>query len=113
MAREFKDCQSTAVLLSNVWYSLSSNRAVSIVCVLLKYNSFNSQSHETLPAILPLSLLAFSATASALSYPIYPTYLSNACDNLSQILGLSHVFRRHVKPKKQHELIELGKVRTL
>ena len=27
-----------------------------------------------------------------------------------QVDGLSHLFRRHVKPKKQHEIMELGKV---
>ena len=29
----------------------------------------------------------------------------------SQVAGLDHLFRRHVKPKKQHEIKHLGEVR--
>ena len=29
-----------------------------------------------------------------------------------QVEGLSHWFRRHVKPKKQHEIVQLGKVES-
>ena len=69
--------------------------------------------------VLPLSLLAFSATAAALSYPytakdnndiIEPLGGGGACEYGPQVSGLSHLFRRHVKPKKQHEIKELAKV---
>ena len=65
--------------------------------------------------VLPLSLLAFSATAGVLAYPYTVDSACNGEDRDgggygSQITGLSHIFRRHVKPKKQHEIKELGKV---
>ncbi|XP_068425107.1 methyltransferase-like protein 25B [Clinocottus analis] len=82
------------------------------------------------PSVWPLSLLAFRATAHALAFP-------RACqrergggggggggdgggggggsvkpeeflDNQSQSSLLGHVFRKHVKPKKQHEIRKLG-----
>lgn len=73
--------------------------------------------------VLPLSLLAFSATAAALSYPYTPVDDKDTIEPLGggggggaceyygpQVSGLSHLFRRHVKPKKQHEIKELAKV---
>lgn len=68
----------------------------------------------------PLSLLAFRATAHALAFP-----RESRCDrgrvsdsakpeefveNQSQSSLLGHIFRKHVKPKKQHEIRKLGKV---
>ena len=38
---------------------------------------------------------------------------NSGAENPSQIGGLDHLFRRHVKPKKQLEIKLLGEVRTL
>ena len=38
--------------------------------------------------------------------------VSPGAENPSQISGLDHTFRRHVKPKKQLEIKLLGEVRT-
>jgi hypothetical protein len=103
--------------------------------------------------VYPLSLLAFAATAKALSlsrdppslsptspYP-YPspgahhghqhqrTTPATSCDpptvasscslsgngssgSCSQVAGIDHCYRRHVKPKKQHEIKCLAEVGT-
>ncbi|XP_039606891.1 protein RRNAD1 isoform X1 [Polypterus senegalus] len=76
-------------------------------------------------SVWPLSLLAFRATAQALSFPRIPhmeTNLNIPMDksgkakpaeflkNCSQSSMLSHIFRKHVKPKKQHEIRHLGRV---
>ncbi|XP_068179082.1 methyltransferase-like protein 25B isoform X2 [Antennarius striatus] len=66
----------------------------------------------------PLSLLAFRATAHALTFPrersrerggvagsLMP---AEFLENHSQSSLLGHIFRKHVKPKKQHEIRELG-----
>lgn len=70
------------------------------------------------PSVWPLSLLAFRATAHTLAFP-------RACrpdrgtvagsvkpdeflENQSQSSLLGHIFRKHVKPKKQHEIRKLG-----
>ena len=63
--------------------------------------------------VLPLSLLAFAASASSLSHP-NETH-SRSCWNgsearLSQIPGVHHMFRRHVGLKKQHEIKQLAEV---
>ncbi|CAL8247767.1 unnamed protein product [Lota lota] len=67
------------------------------------------------PSVWPLSLLAFRATAHALSFPRRAGQQSGAVDpveefleNHSQSSMLSHIFRKHVKPKKQHEIRKLG-----
>lgn len=79
----------------------------------------------------PLSLLAFRATAHALAFPrectggqghgrgqgqdqdrapgsVKPEEFQ---ENQSQSSLLGHIFRKHVKPKKQHEIRKLGLVR--
>ncbi|XP_072535631.1 methyltransferase-like protein 25B [Salminus brasiliensis] len=72
------------------------------------------------PSVWPLSLLALRATAHTLSFPRTPSdhrivedtvghvkpeeFLSNS----SQSSLLGHIFRKHVKPKKQHEIRKLG-----
>lgn len=76
----------------------------------------------------PLSLLAFVATAHALSVPRQPQNYGggvgggkcgaqNSGDvcrgngmGHSQVGGLDHMFRRHVKLKKQHEIRNLVEV---
>ncbi|XP_058863520.1 methyltransferase-like protein 25B isoform X1 [Acipenser ruthenus] len=70
------------------------------------------------PSVWPLSLLAFKATARALAFPRMPRggaaqetgsgkskeFWENSCRSST----LKHVFRKHVKPKKQHEVRKLG-----
>ncbi|XP_028326891.1 methyltransferase-like protein 25B [Gouania willdenowi] len=67
------------------------------------------------PSVWPLSLLAYRATAHALAFPrehqqdgggsVKPEeFLKN--ESQSSLLG--HIFRKHVKPKKQHEIRKLG-----
>ena len=97
--------------------------------------------------VYPLSLLAFAATAKALSLPRYPpsspsilspsptthrdhqhqqitlnstgymyripaSSLSGDRGSCSQVPGIEHCYRRHVKPKKQHEIKCLAEVGT-
>ncbi|KAM4600615.1 methyltransferase-like protein 25B isoform 2-T2 [Polymixia lowei] len=69
-------------------------------------------------SVWPLSLLAFRATAHALAFPrvarqdqgrepgrVKP---EEFLENQSQSSLLGHIFRKHVKPKKQHEIRKLG-----
>lgn len=67
------------------------------------------------PSVWPLSLLAFRATAHALAFPRQATYKGvgvsmpdEFVENHSQSSLLGHIFRKHVKPKKQHEIRKLG-----
>nr|XP_019961340.1 PREDICTED: protein RRNAD1 [Paralichthys olivaceus] len=70
------------------------------------------------PTAWPLSLLAFRATAHALAFPrecrqergrragsVKP---EERQQNQSQSSLLDHIFRKHVKPKKQYEIHRLG-----
>ncbi|NXU69488.1 RRNAD protein, partial [Horornis vulcanius] len=56
----------------------------------------------------PLSLLAFAAAARALAFP--RGYLGGSPRPPCQSSHLHPLLRRHVKPKKQHEIQRLGKV---
>ncbi|XP_028984236.1 protein RRNAD1 isoform X2 [Betta splendens] len=65
------------------------------------------------PSVWPLSLLAFRATAHALAFPRgcrqeRRTRPEEFTENRSQSSLLGHIFRKHVKPKKQHEIRRLG-----
>uniref|UniRef100_A0A3Q1FLJ1 Methyltransferase like 25B n=1 Tax=Acanthochromis polyacanthus TaxID=80966 RepID=A0A3Q1FLJ1_9TELE len=70
------------------------------------------------PSVWPLSLLAFRATAHALAFPrecrheqvrvASSTKPEEFQENQSQSSLLGHIFRKHVKPKKQHEIRKLG-----
>ncbi|KAJ8398421.1 hypothetical protein AAFF_G00426760 [Aldrovandia affinis] len=70
------------------------------------------------PSIWPLSLLAFRATAHTLAFPRSPHGRvvqdvgtqgpQEFQENQSQSSLLGHLFRKHVKPKKQHEISKLG-----
>uniref|UniRef100_A0A8C6S875 Ribosomal RNA adenine dimethylase domain containing 1 n=1 Tax=Neogobius melanostomus TaxID=47308 RepID=A0A8C6S875_9GOBI len=70
------------------------------------------------PSVWPLSLLAFRATAHALAFPREDSHSREAVagtvkpdefqENNSQSSLLGHIFRKHVKPKKQHEIRKLG-----
>ncbi|XP_029360454.1 methyltransferase-like protein 25B [Echeneis naucrates] len=72
------------------------------------------------PAVWPLSLLAFRATAHALAFPrecrwelgrtVGSVKPEEFQENQSQSSLLGHIFRKHVKPKKQHEIRKLGKL---
>ncbi|XP_077454889.1 methyltransferase-like protein 25B isoform X2 [Stigmatopora argus] len=74
--------------------------------------------HRRYPCVWPLSLLAFRATAHSLafprSFPKSPAGNGGAAEptgfqeNQNQSSLLAHAFRKHVKPKKQHEIRELG-----
>lgn len=81
--------------------------------------------------VFPLSLLSFAASCKAFSCasithlenhdPIVTPEVGGMCNNpivKSKVdnghivtPGLSHMFRRHVKPKKQYEIKHLGEVR--
>ncbi|XP_033837660.1 protein RRNAD1 [Periophthalmus magnuspinnatus] len=70
------------------------------------------------PSVWPLSLLAFRATAHALAFPREDSHNRDPSfgtvkpeefqENQSQSSLLGHIFRKHVKPKKQHEIRKLG-----
>ncbi|KAK2909764.1 protein RRNAD1 [Channa argus] len=70
------------------------------------------------PSVWPLSLLAFRATAHALAFPREcrrergrvsgSAKPEEFVENQSQSSLLGHIFRKHVKPKKQHEIRRLG-----
>ncbi|NXV07305.1 RRNAD protein, partial [Cettia cetti] len=62
-------------------------------------------------AAWPLSLLAFAAAARALAFP--RGYLGGSPRPPCQSSHLHPLLRRHVKPKKQHEIQRLGKVGAL
>lgn len=61
----------------------------------------------------PLTLLALKSTACALAFTRTPGFHtpSEFLENPSQSSRLTAPFRKHVKPKKQHEIRRLGEVR--
>ncbi|XP_061462898.1 methyltransferase-like protein 25B isoform X2 [Rhineura floridana] len=70
-------------------------------------------------SVWPLSLLAFKAAAHALALPRRPTSQATGSsdrtpeefrENRCQSSKLHPHFRKHVKPKKQHEIRRLGRV---
>ncbi|XP_077430899.1 methyltransferase-like protein 25B [Vanacampus margaritifer] len=74
--------------------------------------------HRRYSCVWPLSLLAFRAAAHSLAFP-RSSWQSRTCannpakpkefqENPNQSSLLAHAFRKHVKPKKQHEIRELG-----
>ncbi|XP_041648515.1 protein RRNAD1 [Cheilinus undulatus] len=78
----------------------------------------NNGDNRRYPCVWPLSLLAFRATAHVLAFPrecrqergrasgsVKPEEFQ---ENQSQSSLLGHIFRKHVKPKKQHEIRKLG-----
>ncbi|KAF7664044.1 hypothetical protein LDENG_00189950 [Lucifuga dentata] len=76
----------------------------------------SAQEDRRYPSVWPLSLLAFRATAHTLAFPrqsgrergreaVKP---EEFLENQSQSSLLGHIFRKHVKPKKQHEICMLG-----
>ncbi|KAM6935940.1 methyltransferase-like protein 25B isoform 1-T1 [Lycodopsis pacificus] len=77
-----------------------------------------TQGDRRYPSVWPLSLLAFRATAHALAFPrecrrerggaVGSVKPEEFLDNQSQSSLLGHIFRKHVKPKKQHEIRKLG-----
>ncbi|XP_034001756.1 protein RRNAD1 isoform X1 [Trematomus bernacchii] len=71
-----------------------------------------SHADRRYPSVWPLSLLAFRATAQALAFPRESRESGGGAEefqnNESQSSLLRHIFRKHVKPKKQHEIRKLG-----
>nr|XP_048309997.1 methyltransferase-like protein 25B isoform X3 [Myodes glareolus] len=64
-------------------------------------------------SVWPLTLLALKSTACALAFTRTPGFQtpSEFLENPSQSSRLAAPFRKHVKPKKQHEIRRLGEVR--
>ncbi|XP_069073933.1 methyltransferase-like protein 25B isoform X1 [Pleurodeles waltl] len=84
--------------------------------LLLGNKEFN---HISYRSVWPLSLLALKVAAQALAYPRTPKCQSGeVCSGLQEEFQnnhcqnslLNHIFRKHVKPKKQHEIRQLGKL---
>nr|XP_021517537.1 protein RRNAD1 isoform X2 [Meriones unguiculatus] len=65
-------------------------------------------------SVWPLTLLALKSTACALAFTRTPGFHtpSEFLENPSQSSQLTAPFRKHVKPKKQHEIRRLGEVRS-
>ncbi|XP_024124235.1 protein RRNAD1 [Oryzias melastigma] len=74
----------------------------------------SAHANKRYPSVWPLSLLAFQATAHALAFPRQCNgggllrRPKEFLENHSQSSLLGHIFRKHVKPKKQHEIRKLG-----
>lgn len=66
-------------------------------------------------SVWPLTLLALKSTAYALAFTRTPGFQtpSEFLENPSQSSRLTAPFRKHVRPKKQHEIRRLGEVRWL
>ncbi|EPQ20742.1 Protein RRNAD1, partial [Myotis brandtii] len=64
-------------------------------------------------SVWPLTLLALKSTAYALAFTRTPKFQapSEFRENPSQSSRLKAPFRKHVRPKKQHEIRRLGEVR--
>jgi len=62
--------------------------------------------------VWPLSLLALKSTACALAFTRTPGFQtpSEFLENPSQSSRLTAPFRKHVRPKKQHEIRRLGEL---
>lgn len=87
-----------------------------LATLLLGKEHFNYISYRS---VWPLSLLALKIAAQALAYPRTPKCQSRELssslqeefqNNHCQSSLLNHIFRKHVKPKKQHEISQLGKL---
>ncbi|XP_039723197.1 methyltransferase-like protein 25B isoform X3 [Pteropus medius] len=63
-------------------------------------------------SVWPLTLLALKSTASALAFTRTPGFQtpSEFLENPSQSSRLTAPFRKHVRPKKQHEIRRLGEL---
>lgn len=63
-------------------------------------------------SVWPLTLLALKSTACALAFTRTPGFQtpSEFLENPSQSSRLTAPFRKHVKPKKQHEIRRLGEL---
>ncbi|XP_062848541.1 protein RRNAD1 [Trichomycterus rosablanca] len=70
----------------------------------------NQTKNRVYPTVWPLSLLALRATAHTLTFPRMNKVVKadEFHSNSSQSSLLKHIFRKHVKPKKQHEILKLG-----
>ncbi|XP_044278582.1 protein RRNAD1 isoform X2 [Varanus komodoensis] len=87
-----------------------------LAALLLEHSGSAEASYSS---VWPLSLLAFKATAHSLAFPRRPSGHAQPSggrrpeefqENPCQSCKLHPVFRKHVKPKKQHEIQKLGQV---
>ncbi|XP_062820942.1 methyltransferase-like protein 25B isoform X2 [Anolis carolinensis] len=108
----------------NLWGSLPLSwqaaldglRSPQLAALLLENRATPEASYSS---VWPLSLLAFKATARSLTFPRRAGGRGDAAglgrpeefrENPWQSARLHPVFRKHVKPKKQHEIQRLGQV---
>ena len=74
----------------------------------------NDSHKRSFSKVYPLSLLAFSSASHSLSLSRHPSssaiHLGRDEKGKAQLKGLDHLFRCHLKPKKQHEIKLLGEV---
>ncbi|KAG9276603.1 protein RRNAD1 [Astyanax mexicanus] len=100
------------------WQKALSDLTTPQIADLLLDNKIKSRIY---PSVWPLSLLALRATAHTLAFPrtfsdhyvveedtVGPVKPEEFLSNSSQSALLAHIFRKHVKPKKQHEIRKLG-----
>lgn len=97
--------------LPSSWQSVLKDLSFPQIADLLLDATINDRRY---PSVWPLSLLAFRATAHALAFPRDNAHNRETLrpeefqENQSQSSLLGHIFRKHVKPKKQHEIRKLG-----
>uniref|UniRef100_A0A803SNG3 Methyltransferase like 25B n=1 Tax=Anolis carolinensis TaxID=28377 RepID=A0A803SNG3_ANOCA len=96
--------------------ALDSLRSPQLAALLLENRATPEASYSS---VWPLSLLAFKATARSLTFPRRAVGRGDTVglgrpeefrENPWQSARLHPVFRKHVKPKKQHEIQRLGQV---
>ncbi|XP_034954436.2 methyltransferase-like protein 25B isoform X1 [Zootoca vivipara] len=90
------------------------------LAALLLENRHTREEEARYSSVWPLSLLAFKASADALAFPRRPSGWAGKSkeagrpeefrDNQCQSSRLPPLFRKHVKPKKQHEIRRLGQM---
>ncbi|XP_077776727.1 methyltransferase-like protein 25B isoform X2 [Podarcis muralis] len=109
----------------NLWGSLPPSWQAALadlrppqLATLLLENSHAREEEARYSSVWPLSLLAFKASADTLAFPRRPSGWAGKSkeagrpeefrDNQCQSSRLPPLFRKHVKPKKQHEIRRLG-----
>ncbi|CAI5798642.1 protein RRNAD1 isoform X1 [Podarcis lilfordi] len=111
----------------NLWGSLPPSWQAALadlqppqLAALLLENRHASEEEARYSSVWPLSLLAFKASAHTLAFPRRPSGWAGKSkeagrpeefrDNQCQSSRLPPLFRKHVKPKKQHEIRRLGQM---
>ncbi|KAM4662303.1 methyltransferase-like protein 25B [Discoglossus pictus] len=79
--------------------------------------SNSDTNHVSYRSVWPLSLMALKAAAHSLAFPRTPLHEDSNVNRPEEFLAnhcqssmLDPLFRKHVKPKKQHEIRQLGKL---